>query len=61
MVPEAPEDEGYYVVYHHDGINEYVPLIIPQELPELPTEDGTYTLKCTVASGSATLSFESEV
>lgn len=61
MVPEAPEDEGYYVVYHHDGINEYVPLIIPQELPELPSEDGTYTLKCTVASGSATLSFESEV
>ena len=61
MVPEAPEDDGYYVVYHHDGINEYVPLIIPQELPELPTEDGTYTLKCTVASGSATLSFESEV
>lgn len=61
MVPESPEDEGYYVVYHHDGINEYVPLIIPQELPELPTEDGTYTLKCTVASGSATLSFESEV
>lgn len=61
MVPEAPEDNGYYVVYHHDGINEYVPLIIPQELPDLPTEDGTYTLKCTVASGSATLSFESEV
>lgn len=61
MVPEAPEDEGYYVVYHHDGINEYVPLIIPQELPNLPSEDGTYVLKCTVASGSATLSFESEV
>ena len=61
MVPEAPEDDGYYVVYHHNGINEYVPLIIPQELPELPTEDGTYTLKCTVANGSATLSFESEV
>lgn len=26
-------------------------------LPTLPTEDGTYTLKCTVADGNATLSW----
>ena len=58
MAPDSPENDGYYVVYHHDGINEYTPLIIPNELPDLPTEDGTYTLKCTVLNAVATLSFE---
>ena len=58
MAPDSPENDGYYVVYHHDGINEYTPLIIPQELPDLPTEDGTYIMKCSVSTGATTLIWE---
>lgn len=58
MAPESPADgDGDYIVRQADGQNEYVKLVIPNELPTKPTEDGTYSLKCTVADGTATLSW----
>ena len=59
MAPNSPSGDGEYIVKQEDGENSYVPLIIPKELPDAPTTDGTYTLKCTVASGEATYSWGS--
>lgn len=59
MAPNSPSGDGEYIVKQEDGENSYIPLIIPKELPDAPTTDGTYTLKCTVASGEATYSWGS--
>jgi len=55
MAPDSPSGDGDYIVRQTDGLNEYV--LLEKELPTLPSTDGTYTLKCTVASGTATLSW----
>ena len=56
MAPDSPSDgDGDYIVRQTSGENEYVKLV--KELPTLPTTDGTYTLTCTVASGTPTLSW----
>ena len=55
MAPASPSGNGKYIVQQTDGMNEYV--LLEKELPTAPAEDGTYTLKCTVASGTATLSW----
>lgn len=60
MAPNSPDGDGDYIVRQTDGVNEYVLLSEVKELPDLPTTDGTYTLKCTVADGTATLSWVSE-
>lgn len=61
MAPNSPSNgNGDYIVRQTDGVNEYVLLSEVKELPDLPTTDGTYTLKCTVADGTATLSWVSE-
>lgn len=59
MAPNSPSGDGEYVVKQEDGENSYVPLIIPKELPDAPSTDGTYTLKCTVSGGTAAYSWES--
>lgn len=58
MAPDSPDGDGDYIVRQTNGENSYVPLM--KELPSAPSEDGTYTLKCTVASGVATLGWERE-
>lgn len=58
MSPDSPSDNGDYIVRHTNGQNEYVPLVIPTELPTMPTDNGTYRLKVTVSNGTATLSWE---
>ena len=61
MAPNSPSNgNGDYIVRQTDGVNEYVLFSEVKELPDLPTTDGTYTLKCTVADGTATLSWVSE-
>lgn len=61
MAPDSPADgDGDYIVRQTNGENAYVKLVIPTELPTSPTTDGSYHLKCTVASGTATLSWESD-
>lgn len=60
MAPDSPSDNGDYIVRHTNGRNEYVPLVIPTELPTTPSEDGTYHLKVTVTDGTAVLSWEGE-
>ena len=61
MMPDSPSNgNGDYVVRQTDGINSYVPLVIPQELPTAPTTEGTYYLKATVdGEGNATYSWQS--
>ena len=58
MAPDSPDADGYYVVHHEDGENAYVAL--PAEIPSAPAENGTYVLKCTVSSGTPTLTWVSE-
>lgn len=58
MAPNAPAADGDYIVRKASGLNSYVPL--PKELPALPSVDGTYTLKCTVTDGTATVSWVSD-
>ena len=58
MAPNSPDGDGDYIVRQTDGINTYVPLITPTEIPAAPTTDGTYILKCTVADGVAEYEWE---
>lgn len=58
MAPDSPDNNGDYIVRHNNGVNTYVALTIPQELPNAPTSDGNYRLKCTVSGGTATYSWE---
>ena len=52
MIPDSPSNgNGDYVVRQVDGINSYVPLVIPKELPSPPTDDGVYRLECFVSNG----------
>ena len=59
MAPDSPDGDGDYIVRQTNGENEYVPLIIPQELPDAPTTDGTYRLQVVISNGTATLSWVS--
>lgn len=58
MAPDSPDGDGDYIVRQTDGLNEYA--LLEKELPTAPAEDGTYSLKCTVADGTATLSWVSD-
>ena len=55
MLPNSPSGNGDYLLRQSSGINTFVPYI--PELPVSPGSDGTYSLKCTVSSGTATLSW----
>jgi hypothetical protein len=55
MSPDAPKNNGLYLMSHNNGVNSYTPYISP--LPTPPTTDGTYTLKCTVTGGTASLTW----
>ena len=54
-VPNLPEANGLYLVKYENGEAAYQQYVSP--VPALPTEDGTYSLKCTVADGTASLSW----
>ena len=61
MAPNSPEGDGDYIVRQTNGENAYVPITFPaDELPAAPTTDGNYVLKCTVASGTATFTWEAQ-
>ena len=57
MSPDSPEGDGDYIVRQSNGENTYVPLVIPNELPAMPTSNGTYVLKATVSNGTPILSW----
>ena len=59
MAPNSPDGDGDYIVRQSNGENEYVPLVIPNELPDMPTSNGTYTLQATVSGTTKTLSWVS--
>lgn len=58
VAPESPDTDGLYLMKRENGENSYVAYL--GELPSDPTTDGTYTLKCTVASGVATKTWEAD-
>ena len=60
MTPNSPNGDGDYLVRQTNGTNEYVLFSEVKELPDMPTTDGTYVLKCTVSDGEVTLSWVSE-
>lgn len=61
MAPNSPNGDGDYIVRQTNGENAYVPITFPaDELPAAPTTDGNYVLKCTVASGTATFTWEAQ-
>jgi hypothetical protein len=60
MAPNSPSGDGDYIVRQANGTNSYVPLVIEEALPTIPTTDGNYRLKVTVANGESTLSWEAE-
>lgn len=57
--PDSPQSDGDYIVRQTNGENQYVQLVIPQELPNTPGTDGTYQLQAVVSGGTATLSWVS--
>ena len=59
MAPDSPDGDGDYIVRQTNGTNEYVPLVIPQELPDLPSSNGTYRLQVVVSGNTKTLSWVS--
>lgn len=60
MMPDSPsQGNGDYVVRQIDGHNEYVKLVIPEELPTAPTTNGAYVLTATVTDGVVIYSWES--
>ena len=53
MAPDSPsQGNGDYIVRQTDGVNVYVPMVIEDQLPTIPSTAGTYSLKVTVADGS---------
>ena len=56
--PDVPDGDGLYLLKQESGENTYVQYVSP--IPTLPSEDGTYVLKCVVSSGTATLSWVAE-
>ena len=60
MAPNSPDGDGDYIVRQTNGTNEYVELVIPKEVPDAPTVDGTYIFKVTVSNGTPTYSWVSE-
>ena len=57
-LPEPTGTDGNYIVHEAGEKLSLVPP--PAEIPAPPTTDGTYTLKATVSSGNATLTWVSE-
>ncbi len=60
MMPDSPDGAGDYIMRSDGSEQTWVPLTEVKELPDVPTTDGTYVLKCTVSDGTATLTWVSE-
>lgn len=58
MLPNSPDGDGDYLMRQTNGENSFVPFV--KELPALPSEDGTYVLKCTVSGSTKTLNWVEE-
>ncbi len=60
MLPDSPDGDGDYIMRQTNGENAFIPLAQVKELPDFPTTDGNYKLRCTVSSGTATLTWVAE-
>lgn len=56
--PLSGKENGDYIVHRSNGKEEYV--AITAELPDSPSDDGTYVLTCVVDDGEVTLSWEAQ-
>ena len=59
-LPNLASSNGTYVIQQTGNQMALIPLTTPTELPAAPTTDGTYKLRCTVASGTPTYAWESD-
>ena len=59
-LPTLADADGDYIIRQSGTQMSLVSYADVHELPDAPTTNGTYVLKCTVANGVATLSWESE-
>lgn len=59
-LPDLASGDGDYIVRQSNSSMSLVPLLEVKELPDTPSADGNYVLKCAVADGVATLSWEAE-
>lgn len=57
-LPDLAESKGTYLVIQEDDQMTLTPYSAPTGLPTAPTTDGNYQLKCTVADGTATYTWE---
>lgn len=51
MAPNSPDGDGDYIVRQTNGENAYVPLVIEDALPTMPSTAGEYRLIVTIADG----------
>ena len=61
MAPNSPDGDGDYIVRQTNGENAYVPLVIEDALPTMPSTAGEYRLIVTIADGEdPVLSWEAQ-
>lgn len=60
MLPDSPDGDGDYIVRQTNGENAFIPYAQVKELPDFPTTNGNYKLRCTVSGSSVSLSWVAE-
>ena len=59
-LPDLANTDGAYAIQQSGTQMTLTPLLLPTGLPTAPSEDGNYRLKCTVADGEVSYSWEVE-
>lgn len=59
-LPDLAESDGAYAIQQTGTQMTLTPLLLPTGLPTAPSSDGNYRLRCTVADGEVSYSWEAE-
>ena len=60
MLPNSPDGDGDYIMRQSNGMNAFIPYAEVKELPDMPTENGTYLLQDVKTASGVTLSWVSD-